>query len=334
MTYVVDEVFKAELPPEGKPGFWLDLGTLRLGTGVMAPVESTAQFIMWCILKSVLFVTADVPSLTEDHKLILTNEDLLLINQKDTVSAASVINSTFTPQGIAHKQSVSFDCDEHDRNQQWNYLTSTKQLKHVASGHCLEKFQDQAADDHGYVVANPCQVGNVLQQWAKDDTGMQIRYHSDPTLCLTTSTKRGVAAKVRTCDLRQQIRDWQGENQWWHNFNDAFSFNAVPGQTNIFTIKNSRDRCLGMGGNEDFHSYSGLLNDGRAYLVLLNRSTTTFTVVLRLSDIPGLAQDTNYKLKNMVNGNDLGSLTADTTSQISVTSHSATGILLTPSGFS
>lgn len=328
MVYVVDKVVESNLGKEGRPEFWLDLGALGIGNGVMTSSESVAQFIMWCIFKSALFVAADVSKLTEQHKNVLTNKDLLAINQDVGISAAALLKSSLTSDSISQKQTVSFTRDEYDRNQQWEYLTSTKQLRHKATGSCLQK---RTGTWGAYIVVEACDADIPFQKWIRDETEGALRLQSDPDWCLTTSTKPSVPAQVRPCELRQTIRDWQGSNEWWHNFNDAFSFNAVPGQTYIFTIKNARDLCLGVGGGEDFHSYSGLFDDGRAYLVLLNRGTSDHTYAVDLSDIPGLVDNTNYKLKTVVDDYDLGWLTPENTYLMNVAAHSAETLLLTPS---
>ena len=63
------------------PGHWNDPDMLEVGNGGMTTAEYRAHFSLWCILAAPLIAGNDLRSMTPDIKEILTNKEVIAINQ-------------------------------------------------------------------------------------------------------------------------------------------------------------------------------------------------------------------------------------------------------------
>ena len=63
------------------PGHWNDPDMLEVGNGGMTTVEYRAHFSLWCILAAPLIAGNDLRSMTPEIKEILTNKEVIAINQ-------------------------------------------------------------------------------------------------------------------------------------------------------------------------------------------------------------------------------------------------------------
>ncbi|KAJ1547731.1 hypothetical protein HK405_005071 [Cladochytrium tenue] len=71
------------------PGGFSDLDILHVGNGGMSDSEYMLQFSAWAALKSPLILSADIRSLTDSDREIITNPDVLEINQ-DPLGASAL----------------------------------------------------------------------------------------------------------------------------------------------------------------------------------------------------------------------------------------------------
>jgi alpha-galactosidase len=63
------------------PGHWNDPDMLEVGNGKLSLAENRAHFSMWAILASPLLAGNDLPNMKPEIKAILTNRDVIAINQ-------------------------------------------------------------------------------------------------------------------------------------------------------------------------------------------------------------------------------------------------------------
>ena len=63
------------------PGHWNDPDMLEVGNGVLTDTEARAHFSMWCILAAPLIAGNDIRSMSAETKAILTNKDLIAVDQ-------------------------------------------------------------------------------------------------------------------------------------------------------------------------------------------------------------------------------------------------------------
>ena len=276
MMAIIDQVIEDKLWLYAKPGFWNDLGPLTVGAGKMKHSQYEAQFALWCIFKSQLFLTNKPYHIGAATTQLITNRDLLDINQDELGESARLVNESKAVTNYGQNQVVAKPCDG-TRNQLWTYDSISHKINHVATRQCLTYNRDN------YVSVGPCNTGNTdVVTWhvesakppddPKDKQIIYPFYNNNNKVnkqCLTLSTHKGVPATVRVCSARQQTRNWQGPNQAWHGFNDAFE--QIQHEDHI-QFKNKAGMCLAVGGSADKQVFAGKLSQNRHVVLLLNRA--------------------------------------------------------------
>ncbi|WP_292009529.1 glycoside hydrolase family 27 protein [Chryseobacterium sp.] len=63
------------------PGHWNDPDMLEVGNGALAPNEDRAHFSMWAMLAAPLIAGNDLKNMDEETKKVLTNKNVIAINQ-------------------------------------------------------------------------------------------------------------------------------------------------------------------------------------------------------------------------------------------------------------
>ncbi len=63
------------------PGGWNDPDMLEVGNGGMSTIEDETHMSLWCLMKAPLLIGCDVTSMTSDTKRILTNQEVIAVNQ-------------------------------------------------------------------------------------------------------------------------------------------------------------------------------------------------------------------------------------------------------------
>ena len=63
------------------PGGWNDPDMLEVGNGGMTTTEYISHFSLWCLAKAPLIIGCDITQMSNDTKTILTNTELIAINQ-------------------------------------------------------------------------------------------------------------------------------------------------------------------------------------------------------------------------------------------------------------
>lgn len=64
-----------------KPGGWNDPDMLEIGNGGMTVTEYETHFSLWCLMKAPLLIGCDIRNMSSDTVRILTNHELIAINQ-------------------------------------------------------------------------------------------------------------------------------------------------------------------------------------------------------------------------------------------------------------
>jgi alpha-galactosidase len=74
---------QADLAAYAKPGHWNDPDMLEVGNGDLTYAENKAHFTLWCMLSAPLMAGNDLRNMSEETIAILTNADLIAINQDE-----------------------------------------------------------------------------------------------------------------------------------------------------------------------------------------------------------------------------------------------------------
>jgi alpha-galactosidase len=78
-THIID--LQVGLESFAGPGHWNDPDMLEVGNGVLTSIESKAHFSLWCILAAPLIAGNDVVNMDPETKKILTNKELIAVDQ-------------------------------------------------------------------------------------------------------------------------------------------------------------------------------------------------------------------------------------------------------------
>jgi len=71
------------------PGGWNDPDMLEVGNGGMSTTEDETHFSLWCLMKAPLLIGCDVRMMSNDTVRILTNSEVIAINQSVIMDTAS-----------------------------------------------------------------------------------------------------------------------------------------------------------------------------------------------------------------------------------------------------
>jgi alpha-galactosidase len=78
-TLILDK--NAALKNYAGPGGWNDPDMLQVGNGVLTDAESRAHFTLWSMMAAPLILGNDIRSMTPAIKEILTNKEVIALNQ-------------------------------------------------------------------------------------------------------------------------------------------------------------------------------------------------------------------------------------------------------------
>ena len=84
---------QAGLAKYAGPGHWNDPDMLEVGNGKLTLAENRTHFSMWAMLAAPLLAGNDLPNMTPDVKSILTNRDVIAIDQDPLGSQATRVYS-------------------------------------------------------------------------------------------------------------------------------------------------------------------------------------------------------------------------------------------------
>jgi alpha-galactosidase len=85
---------QAAVASYAKPGAWNDPDMLEIGDGGLTPTEDTTHFAMWCMLAAPLFLGTDIAKLPAASVSLVTNKDLIAIDQDSLGHEAHRVSTT------------------------------------------------------------------------------------------------------------------------------------------------------------------------------------------------------------------------------------------------
>jgi alpha-galactosidase len=74
------------------PGYWNDLDILTVGLGAQSLVEYQSQFALWALISSPLILGNDIRKMPLEIKQIISNSELIAVNQDQLARAANIIH--------------------------------------------------------------------------------------------------------------------------------------------------------------------------------------------------------------------------------------------------
>jgi hypothetical protein len=292
-----------EFADKAGPGGWNDPDMLEVGNGGMTTAEYVTHFSLWAISKSPLLIGCDVTKMSADTLSILTNPEVIAVNQDPLgVQGKKVAFASSQLPGASNEVIVN-DCSSSSSNiepkrRQWTYNSQDGTIRSALNGRCLSIdscSKGQAAN----IVLSECHVGDPQakcqgknQQW-RVDTSSQAFVSQMNGKCLNLFDHRGPNVDAYTCNK-------QGNQQWTWNAADGTVRSKYSGQ------------CLTV--QQDLEVWAGPLSSGSQAVLLLNRGNIgSEKITVKWSDI-GFPVDHTAVVRDLWARKDLGTFTGSYTS--------------------
>lgn len=185
------------------PGHYNDMDMLEVGRGMTAE-EDKSHFSMWCILSSTLVLGNDMSKMTEETKVILTNPEVIAVNQD--------------PSGLqAHLLS------EKDSLQVWEKHLNGKQSKEFAVA-LFNQSHSTATVSVKWKDLNIIGGAKVRDLWARTDIGEKDSVYTVTLPGHGISLIKVTAKKIKLPEV------FEAEYAWVNNFNLTANTVIVPNQ--------------------------------------------------------------------------------------------------------
>jgi hypothetical protein len=124
------------------PGGWNDPDMLEVGNGGMTLTEYKTHFALWAISKAPLLIGCDITTMTEDIKKILTNPEVIVINQDSLGEQGHKIKRTeiFLPPDfqptLKNSKLELAECNGKN-NQKW-YINTDGSIRNNNESFCID----------------------------------------------------------------------------------------------------------------------------------------------------------------------------------------------------
>lgn len=291
------------------PGGWNDPDMLEVGNGGMTYTEYVSHFSLWAISKAPLIIGCDVTDLSAETLAILTNEEVIAVNQ-DSLGVQAAKVASFPYMGnFSDLTPVAASTCEGRPDQQWYYNATDKTIRNLASPDmCVDipycsTQQEVQLDLYSCHVGRPNEDCNGQnQQWDLNADGT-ITSALDG-MCIDLYNFTGPIVQTWTCNGQT--------NQKWSYDSSAHTFSAD-------------NLCLSLGGSLEV--YAGPLADGSVAVVLFNRANTNAPITA-LWDQIGLNSGTKALVRDLWLHMDVGVYAGNFTANVE--SHGVVMVKITP----
>ena len=251
----------------GGPGGWNDPDMLEVGNGGMNTTEYRTHFSLWAISKAPLIIGCDITNMTQDTIDILTNEEVIAINQDELGQQAHKIKITnLTNNSSFDKISESFleltECND-NIHQKW-YFREDGSISNNNEDYCIEV---KTGLKKGYQVFLLKCKDIKEQKWfySKEDKTIQSKLGNK---CLNLFDKYNIYEPLL------------GTNNC--NENDILKWEYDEKEK---TLK-SNGKCLSSKIDPDqTEVWAGRLSDGNWVVLLLNRASFEAEVEIKWNEL-------------------------------------------------
>ena len=284
------------------PGGWNDPDMLEVGNGGMSTIEYRTHFSLWAISKAPLLIGCDITNMTKETFAILSNKEVIEINQDKLGEQGHKIKVTnVTQNNIEEKISESFlelvECN--DKIQQKWYLREDGSISNNNEDFCIEVKTGLKKGDQIYSLKCKDIPG---QKWtySKEDKTIKSKLHNK---CLDLFDKNNIynldqpLLGTSNCE-ENDILKWEYDEK-------------------TKTIK-SEGKCLSTKPDPDqTEVWAGKLYDGNWTVLLLNRASFSAEVEIKWSEIS--SNITNPLVRDLWKHKDLGEF--NESYKVSLSSH-------------
>jgi len=274
------------------PGGWNDPDMLEVGNGGMTIEEYKTHFGLWAISKAPLLIGCDITNMTQEIKDILTNTEIIALNQDSLGYQGRKIKHTPIDLSedkynlIPNVVEVS-NCNG-KKEQKW-YIKEDGSIRNNNEDLCLEI--PSCSINYTQVETNKCHIGNKTecgesknQEWIYDKENKTIKSQLFKDRCLTLVSPRYFYVQARNCTYDQK--------QLWEYDEDQHTFRLNNKCLTVYKDDESTEVWVEMLSN---YSYA---------VLLLNKGSLPNIVEIDWNEI-GFS-NTNAKLRDLWKKQDLG----------------------------
>ena len=274
------------------PGGWNDPDMLEVGNGGMTYTEYKTHFALWAISKAPLLIGCDITKMSDETKEILTNPEVIAINQDSLGIQGHKMKRTIIeiPDGYSQKLSSSklrlFECKNYS-SQKW-YINTDGSIRNNNENLCIDI--PGCSENEVQIETYGCHIGNKdscreskNQEWDYTNKQLKSRMVIDGVeRCLSVSDdgEKKIVKSVICSDVPEQ--KWEYDEE-------------------AHTLKNN-GQCL-TSSIEAIEVWAGPLSDGYAVL-LLNRASIKATVETTWKEL-GIPKS-KVKVRDLWQRKDLG----------------------------
>jgi alpha-galactosidase len=299
------------------PGGWNDPDMLEVGNGGMTTAEYRSHFGLWALMKAPLLVGCDVTKMSDDVRAILTNPEVIAVNQDPLgVQGRKVASARVQrPAGFQLRAEsaplVVAEC-KGKVAQQWHIMSDGS----IRNGENLCLDIPWCKKDQGVQIqTSTCHIGDKShceqsrnQEWTfKNESKTIISKMHD--MCLDVWNNVGPVVEMWPCH-------GQANQQWEYVEADK----SLRSMGKCLTPENA---------GELLEVYAGPLSGDNkpVAVVMLNRAQTTETIIARWADI-GLPSTTPAEVRDLWARKSLGTYTGSFTAAIPT--HASLMLKITP----
>ena len=273
------------------PGGWNDPDMLEVGNGGMTLIEYKTHFALWAISKAPLLIGCDITKMSEEIKNILTNPEVIAVNQDKLGQQGHKIKRTeivvpkeYEPELRSSNLEV-FECNG-GKNQKW-YINEDGSIRNNNENFCIDI--PNCASEDTTVATFGCHIGQESfceqsknQEWDyTNDKKIQSRMEKDGIKkCLTTTDFLIKSVQTHLCN---ESVEWE-YNETEH------------------TLK-ADGKCL-TSNVEATEVWAGNLSEGAYAVLLLNRASISGKVEVSWSEL-GI-NEKKVKIRDLWEKKDLG----------------------------
>ena len=297
------------------PGGWNDPDMLEVGNGGMNIEEYKVHFGLWAISKAPLIIGCDILNMTKEIKDILTNLEVIAINQDPLGEQGRKIKyiKLDLPNESAYKlipTDVEVDECNGRKEQKW-YINKDGSIRNNNEDLCLENplhifpYKSQ-------LITNKCHIGKKSklksknQNWFYDKKKMKIKLKSNQKKCVQLYNLEYRYVRALKC------KGMENEKWEYDEINHTFK---------------SLGKCLTSYMNEEAKEvWAGKLFDGSFAVLLLNKGSFTNEIQINWEEIG--FNSIEAKIRDLWERKDLGIFTKGY--MISLKSHTSQLLKITP----
>ena len=296
----------------GGPGGWNDPDMLEVGNGGMTLTEYKTHFGLWAISKAPLLIGCDITTMREDIKNILTNSEIIAINQDSLGEQGRKIKiKEAYPEGKGPDllPSKLFIDECNGRIEQKWYIERDGSIRNNNENLCID-IPDCTQRDIT-VETYTCHIGSIFycefsrnQQWTYSNQTIISRMNTSK--CLDIFNHTGPDVQTHECNGNES-------QKWEYNEEEH-------------TLKNNGKCLSSLVEYEKVEIWAGNLSDKSYAVLLVNRASYRANINISWEEIG--FKEKNATLRDLWEKTDLGVFTGGY--NITLDSHDSQMLKITP----